>query len=132
MRRFLTLSICIAAALGSAAPALAITSSGPVRIAACTVFSRQSHGGVLTPGLDLTNGVQVTLVNDSTKTTSAITVTGGYHGRSVTDSADVVLKPGASVTFSRSYYPPSTYVDANAQCRVVKVTFSDGTTWTSP
>ncbi len=132
MRRFFSLSFCVAAVLGSTLPAIALTTSGPVRVAACTVFSRQTRGGVLTPGLDLTNGVQLTLVNDSTKTTSAITVTGSYHGRSVTDTADFTLKPGASVTFTRSYYPPSTYVDANAQCRVVKVTFADGTTWASP
>lgn len=132
MRRLFSLSMCIAAILGSAAPALAMTSSGPVRVAACVVFSRNSPTNILTPNVDLTNGVSLTLVNDSTKTTSKITVTGSYHGRTVTDSTAVTLKPGASVTINRSYYPPSTYIDADAQCHVVKVTFTDGTTWSGP
>jgi len=132
VRFIFRLSLCAALTLGLSSTALAMTTTGPVRVAACVVYSRQTGtGGVqmLTPGIDLTNGVQVVLVNDSNKTTKSITVTGHYHGRSVTDSADVALKPGASVSIRRSYYPPSTYVDADAQCKVDKVTFADGTTW---
>ena len=132
MRFSLAFSMCMAATLGSVTPALAITSSGPVRVVSCTVWSRNAPHDILTPNVDLTNGVTVMLVNDSNKTTSSVTVTGSYHGRVVTDSAKVMLKPGASVTFQRSYYPPSTYIDPTAQCRVTKVSFTDGTSWSSP
>ena len=132
MRLFFGLSLCAAMTLGISSTALAVTTSSPVRVAACIVYSRSVGANhVLTPSVDVTNGVQVTLVNDSTKTTSDITVTGSYHGRTVTDSVKVALKPGASMTVQRSYYPPSTYIDANAQCHVVKVDFTDGTSWSS-
>ncbi len=130
MRVFFGLGLSVAAGLALMAQALALTTGSPVRVAGCTVWSRQVGGNsVLTPNISLTNGVTVTLVNESAKTTSAVTVTGSYHGRTVTDTAKVELKPGAMVTFQRSYYPPSTYIDANAQCRVVKVEFADGTSW---
>lgn len=134
MRRIFYVPICAALMLGFSSTALALTTTGPVRVASCVVYSRQTGNGgvqVLTPGVDLTNGVQVVLVNDSNKTTKSITVTGRYHGRTVTDSADVALKPGASVSIRRSYYPPSTYVDADAECKVDKVEFEDGTVWTA-
>lgn len=132
MRLFFRLSLFAALTLALSSTALAVTTTGPVRVASCIVYSRSTGGGmhVLTPSVDLTNGVQLVLVNDSNKTTKSVTVTGTYHGRTVTDSADVALKPGASVSIQRSYYPPSTYIDANAQCKVDKVEFADGTTWT--
>ncbi|HTX02163.1 MAG TPA: hypothetical protein VMD07_00680 [Candidatus Acidoferrales bacterium] len=132
MRTFLALFLFVAAAAGLVTTARAVTASGPVRVASCIVFSRSSPNSVLTPNVDLTNGVQVTLVNDSDKTTSSVTVTGNYHGRTVTDSAKLTMKPGASVTIARSYYPPSTYIDADAKCRVVHVDFADGTSWSAP
>jgi len=124
--------MCIAAAFGSASPALALTATGPIRVAACVVYNRDTPNTVLDPGIALTNGVSVTLVNDSHKTTTKITVTGDYHGRHVTDSADVKLKPGSSITITRSYYPPSTYEGADAVCRVTSVSFDDGTSWSAP
>jgi hypothetical protein len=133
VRLFFGLSLCAAMTLGVSSTALAVTTASPVRVAACIVYSRNTGSsgvnGVLTPNVDLTNGVQVTLVNDSTKTTSNITVTGSYHGRTVTDTVKVELKPGASMTVRRQYYPPSTYIDADAQCHVMKVDFTDGTSW---
>ncbi|HTZ54008.1 MAG TPA: hypothetical protein VMB20_03010 [Candidatus Acidoferrum sp.] len=130
MRVFFGLGLSLAAGLALMTQALALVGGSPVRVAACTVWSRQVGGNsVLTPNVSLTNGVTVTLVNESTKTTSAITVTGSYHGRTVTDTAKVELKPGAMMTVQRSYYPPSTYIDANAQCHVVRVEFTDGTSW---
>ncbi len=132
MRAFFGLGLCLAAGLGLMAQALALTSGPPVSVAGCTVWSRQVGGNsVLTPNISLTNGVTLTLVNDSTKTTSAITVTGSYHGRTITGTEKIELKPGAMVTLQRSYYPPSTYIDAHAQCRVVHVDFSDGTSWSA-
>jgi hypothetical protein len=133
MRVFLGLGLSVAMGLSLTAQALALTSGSPVRVAACTVWSRQVGGNsVLTPNVSLTNGVSVTLVNESGKTTSAVTVTGSYHGRTVTETAKLELKPGAMVTLQRSYYPPSTYIDANAQCHVVHVLFADGTSWGGP
>ncbi len=82
-------------------------------------------------GVDLTNGVVVTLMNASNKTTQSVTVTGSYHGRVVTDTVDVFIKPGETAEISRRY-TPSPFYDTDAKCYVMKATFTDGTSWSLP
>jgi hypothetical protein len=131
MRIVQALSLAIVFSAVSAAPALAVTATAPVRVASCTVIPRNPSVAVMRAGVDYTDGVLVALVNDGTKTTQTITVTGTYHGRTITDSADVTLKPGQTAEITRQYQP-SVFIDIYAQCRVVKVLFTDGTTWSAP
>ena len=131
MRIFRVLSLTAVAAIAVTAAAPAMTSPSPVTVASCTVVPASPTVTAMKPGIDLTNGVLVNLVNNGTKTTQSVTVTGSYHGRTMTDSADIELKPGQSTQIYRQY-TPSVFVDIYAKCRVVKVTFADGTTWVAP
>jgi hypothetical protein len=117
-----------AAVLLSTTAALAVTESAPVKVTACQVYSLSSPGGAMVPRVTMTNGVLVTIYNASDKTVSGITVTGSYHGREVTDSAKLEIKPGESIEIARRY-TPSVYVDADAQCHVTHAEFTDGSSW---
>jgi hypothetical protein len=129
MRMFRALSLtALAAAAFTAAPAPAATSMSPVSVASCTVVPASPTVTVMKPGVDLTDGVLVSLVNNGTKTTQSITVTGTYHGRTMTDTVDAEIKPGKTTQIYKQY-TPSVFVDIYAKCSVVKVTFADGTTW---
>jgi hypothetical protein len=131
MRITSAISLFAVAALTLAPTALAAQETGPVRVTSCVVLPRDPSVLVMRPNIDLTNGVTVTLLNASDKTATSITVTGSYHGRVVTDTAKLELKPGQTAQISRQY-EPSVFIDTDAVCHVTAVQFSDGTSWTLP
>jgi hypothetical protein len=125
------LSLASVAAFAIASPALAVeTGSSPVKVTSCVVASA-SLNNPLVEGLSRTNGVTVVIVNTGAKTASAVTIIGTYHGRTVTDVANVALAPGKSLQLTRSY-TPSIYQGPDASCRVTHVVFDDGTSWSTP
>src|ERR1700685_3612312 len=90
------------AALAIASPAAALeTGASPVKVTSCVVASA-SLNEPLVEGLSRTNGVTVVIVNTGAKTASAITIIGKYHGRTVTDVANVTLAPGKTMQLTRS------------------------------
>jgi hypothetical protein len=108
-----------------------IGSSGPVKIKSCEVaYIDASTGGIMTDSLQFTNGVTVTLMNTSEKPVSSFTVSGSYNTYHVTDTWNGTLPPGAVLTVYK-HYQQLPYVDSKAKCRVIKVTYADGTTWSS-
>jgi hypothetical protein len=130
MRIFKAFSLTVIAMLAVSSAAWA-QETGPVQVASCIVHPRDAMTNILKPGVDWTNGVTVTLVNKSDKTTSAVTVHGSYHGTSVTDTVDLYIAPGKTAQVTRNY-TPTVFSDIYAECHVVKVTFTDGTSWSAP
>jgi hypothetical protein len=134
VRILLALQFLVCAVLATASSAIAqqtTPETGPVRVASCIVMSRDPAVSVMRPGVSLTNGVTVALVNSSNKTTSAVTVTGNYHGRVVTDTVKLELKPGDTTEVFKQY-TPSVFIDIYADCHVTHVDFTDGTSWSLP
>jgi hypothetical protein len=126
------LLIAALAMLSMTTSVLAATESGPVKVTACIVNGPGTvNTTVMIPNVSLTQGVTVTLVNTSDKTATAVTVTGSYHGRVVTDTAKFDFKPGTTAQISRRY-TPSVFIDTDAECHVVHVQFADGTSWSLP
>lgn len=122
----LMMLLTVFAAASSSLPVLAYTQTSPVIVSACIVNGPLDT--LMRPGISLTNGVTVILKNVSPKVVKSITVTGNYHGRVVTDSADVTLAPGQSVQINRKYNP-SVFYDTDAKCSITHVVFADGTAW---
>lgn len=118
-------------AMSSSALAVTETNGAPVQVTGCVVMSTGSADSVMVPNVSLTNGVTVTLANNSSKVVSSVTVSGSYHGRHETGTASFPFKPGTTAEITR-HFTQSAYVDTNAVCRVVKVVFADGTTWSAP
>lgn len=130
--RILPIAAVIALAMTSSALAVTESTQDPVQITACVVNSPITTSvSVMVPNVSLTNGVTVTMVNRSNKVVTGVTVTGEYHGRHVTDSANFKLPPGGMVSVTR-HYTQSGYIDADARCRVLHVDFADGTSWSAP
>ena len=100
---------------------------GPVQIKSCDV-AYITDTGIMTSQLQFTNGVTVTLANNSGKTVTGITVSGSYDKYQVTDSWTGKLMPSAQVSVWK-HYQQLVYSGSKAQCHVTKVTFADGTTW---
>jgi len=122
--------LSILALLGNAAAATAADSSAPVKVTSCVVAS-SSVNMLLQPGISRTNGVTVTFLNSSSKTATAVTISGTYHGKSVTDTVKGKVGPGESAQITRAY-TPVVYQGPDASCHVVHVDFADGTSWSAP
>jgi hypothetical protein len=116
--------------LAMSSSALAVTMGGaaPVAVTGCTVMMAGTGDAVGQPGVTLTNGVTVTLINNSGKLVKSVTVSGDYHGRHESATAKFDFKPGTSAEVTR-HFTQSAFVDPNAKCTVTKVVFADGTTW---
>jgi hypothetical protein len=113
--------------------ALAVTENGPapIQITACVVMMAGTADAVGAPGVTLTNGVTTTLVNNSGKVITALTVAGDYHGRHESATANFTFNPGSTVQITR-HFTQSAYVDPDAKCHVTHVDFADGTSWSAP
>jgi hypothetical protein len=115
----------------SAATLLGVVSttggSAPVKIKACDV-AYITDNGITTTSLQFTNGVTVSLTNVSSKPVTSITVDGAYDKFKVTDSWSGNLLPNASVSVWK-HYTQLAYTGSKASCKVVKVTFADGSEW---
>jgi hypothetical protein len=115
--------------LAMSSSALAVTTTpSPVKVTGCTVMFASSGNSIGVPGVTLTNGVTITLANESGRLVKSVTVSGNYHGRHETGTAAWDFKPGTTAMITR-HFTQSAYVDPNAQCTVTSVTFGDGTTW---
>jgi hypothetical protein len=119
--------------LAMSSSALAVTEQGaaPVQVTACVVMMVGTGDGVGQPGVTLTNGVTTTLVNNSGKVIEALTVSGDYHGRRESATANFTFEPGTTTEITR-HFTQSAYVDPDAKCRVTHVDFADGTSWSAP
>lgn len=126
--RILPITAIMLLAMSSSALAVTENTPAPVKVTACVVMMAGSGDSIGQPGVTLTNGVTVTLMNTSDKVVKSVTVNGDYHGRHESSSAAFDFKPGTSVEITR-HFTQSAYVDPNAKCTVTKVTFADGTTW---
>lgn len=109
---------------------LASADTSPVTVKSCAV-AYITEGSLILQGMQFTNGVTVTLANNSSKPVSGITVSGTYHGFKVTDSWSGTLVPSGTLSVWKHYHQ-LVYAGPNAECRVIKVTFTDGTTWAAP
>ncbi len=105
-------------------------SVSPVKIKSCEVAYIQGTGDVITSALQYTNGVTLTIMNTTSKTVTNFTASGSYNTYHVTDSWAGTLLPGAEISIYK-HYQQLPYVNSKAQCRITKVTYSDGTTWSS-
>jgi hypothetical protein len=80
--------------------------------------------------MQYTNGVTVTAVNTSPKTVTSFTVNGSYNQSfKVTDTWTGTLLPNATLSIWK-HYQQLPYSGSEAECRVIKVTYTDGTAWT--
>jgi hypothetical protein len=107
-----------------------IGANSPVKIMSCDVAYLQDTGGIMTSALQYTNGVTVKVENASTKPVTSFTVSGSYNTYHVTDTWAGNLLPGAQLSIFK-HYQQLPYVSSQAHCRVTKVTYADGTTWSA-
>jgi len=128
LMKILPITAILMLSMSSSALAVTMGTPAPVQVTGCTVMMAGSGNVVGIPGVTLTNGVTVTLKNTSDKVVKSVTVTGNYHGRHETGSADFTFKPGTSAEITR-HFGQSAYIDPDATCSVTKVVFADGTTW---
>ena len=110
------------AAAGSATLAQVV----PLRIQSCVVNGHREQAAAFTTAVDMT----YTLVNTSAKSITEITVSGKYNGLTLTDSLAAQLAPG-NTTASTKRHSPVAFIGHDVACSVEKVTFSDGTSWTT-
>ena len=129
--KILPITAIMLLAMSSSALAVTMGAPGPVQVTACVVMMQGTGDTVGQPGVTLTNGVTVTLMNKSDKVVKSVTVMGDYHGRHETGTADFTFKPGTTAEITR-HFTQSAFVDPDAKCAVTKVVFADGTTWTAP
>jgi hypothetical protein len=66
--------------------------------------------------------------NTGAKTATAVTVTGSYHGYSVTDTFKGTFEPNVEGMVTRSY-TPQVYQGPEAVCNVTHIEYADGSTW---
>ena len=126
MKLHAVLSALALVAIASPAYADPDASQAPFKIT-CIVAS-SDRNILLVPGVSRTNGVTVMLENTSSKTATAVTVTGSYHGYSVTDTFKAKFEPNVAQMVTRSY-TPQVYQGPNAECKVTHVEYADGSTW---
>lgn len=105
------------------------TSSSPIKLKCDVAYITES--GIVTSQMQFTNGVTVTAVNTSPKTVTSFTVNGSYNKSfKVTDSWTGTLLPNATLSFWK-HYQQLPYSGSTAECRVIKVTYADGTSWSA-
>jgi hypothetical protein len=107
-----------------------IGANSPVKIKSCDVAYIQDTGGIITSSMQYTNGVTVQVENTSAKSVTSFTVTGSYNTYHVTDTWAGTLLPGGELSIFK-HYQQLPYSSSQAKCRVTKVTYADGTTWSA-
>ncbi len=104
------------------------TESSPIKLKCEVAYITAS--GIVTSQMQYTNGVTVTAVNTSPKTVTSFTVNGSYNKSfKVTDTWTGTLLPNATLSIWK-HYQQLPYSGSEAECRVIKVTYTDGTAWT--
>jgi hypothetical protein len=107
-----------------------IGANSPVKIKSCDVAYIEDTGAVMTSELQYTNGVTVKVQNASDKPVTSFTVAGSYNTYHVVDTWSGNLLPGAQLSIYK-HYQQLPYVSSQAKCRVTKVTYADGSTWSA-
>jgi len=107
--------------------------AGPLSISSCVVARGAAMAAFGIPHADteFTDGVTVVVKNTSTKQIVSSVLSGTYDGVVITDTVKAPLAGGATATWSKKH-TPLVYNGPNASCRVDRVDFADGTSWTAP
>jgi len=111
----------------------AAATAGPLSISSCVVARGAQMAAFGIPHADttFTDGVTVVVKNESTKQIVSSVLSGTYDGVVITDTIKAPLAAGATATWSKKH-TPLIYSGPNASCRVDRVDFADGTSWTAP
>ena len=111
-----------------ASPAYADSDAAQAPFKITCIVASSDRNILLVPGVSRTNGVTVMLENTATKTATAVSVTGTYHGYTVSDVVKGKFEPNQAQMITRSY-TPQVYQGPDAECKVTHVEYADGSTW---
>lgn len=125
----LPLTSCVAAAEQRSAGA----DASPIRIERCAVLSRSVLQDPLNGlRMEFVSGIAVRLRNIGRTSVASVNMMFGYQGSSRTIVDRGTFAPGSSVDRTYETFAGMTSGSDVAACRVVSVTFTDGTIWKTP